>query len=427
MAERQLSPLAEQVLARIATIERRRRSFKAALVLGLLGSGLLLPVLLRDEASTPYRPLLPEPFADPFVARSPARSPDVPPDEAVLTAFEAGGGAAALADVERLLRDDALGEALLGLATEGLERFVNDSPPRQRVAVLDAIAVSPPDVRVRLAGLVLAGLEDTDGLVRSAALRTLVHCFPDDRSHPVLDRVLEKRALHGDPSERVQALRLLDEPRFHHLSGILVQALRDDDPIARSMAALNLGNTRAAQGAGPLKPLLDDPAKNVRASAARALGQLGDRDGNAYLIEQLGDPDPIWRVTVLGYLADVGDPAALVAAREFLETGSVIMKREALRVMAEARTEVDRRFLDEGLASPDPEFRLAAARALLVSGSDEGADAVRRFLDDPKRQVRAARFLLEADRDRFEPDVRSLFERSDPVLRRQLSGLLSSP
>ncbi|MFG0319125.1 MAG: HEAT repeat domain-containing protein, partial [Planctomycetota bacterium JB042] len=367
MVDEPLSPLAERVLERIAAIERRKRVLRTGATASLITASLVAYWALRDE-EVPV-PAVPVASRDVEAGSSPRTADDSPsdavPDAAVLDAFDEGGGAAALRALQDLLGDEQLQHAIDGLAAEGIGRVARSSPARQRVAVLEAIAASPADTRARMAGVVLAGLDDPEDAVRSAAIRTLVRCFPGGASHPVLDRVLEERGLHGGEDERYAVAAALSDPRFRHLAGTLERALADPSARVRSRAAASLGPVGASDSVAALRPLLEDEELDVRVAAARSLGLLGDESGDAFLRETLEHPDPMWRVAALGFLADVGDPLAIEAAHDFLERGDEWMKVEALRVLAEAQEPVERRFLEPALASANDDLRVAAGRVLL--------------------------------------------------------------
>jgi HEAT repeat protein len=102
----------------------------------------------------------------------------------------------------------------------------------------------------------------------------------------------------------------------------LAAALKDDDPLLRTNAALALGELQDARpGAdltrivGPLLAALSDPAPPVRAMAASALGRTRTPEALEPLIAAAGDPDTGVRMSARAVLRGYDDPRAAEALR----------------------------------------------------------------------------------------------------------------
>jgi HEAT repeat protein len=100
----------------------------------------------------------------------------------------------------------------------------------------------------------------------------------------------------------------------------LIRALRSPDPLLRVNAALALGELQGPRPeyAGIREPLveaLQDESPPVRAMAASALGRRKDADSVPALARLLDDGDALVRKTTAAVLRDFDDPRADEALR----------------------------------------------------------------------------------------------------------------
>ncbi len=251
----------------------------------------------------------------------------------------------------------------------------------------------------------LASLKDSDGQVRGRAAEALgaigdaraalpIAKFVVESLPKTIDRMTVRGDDPGDPASQwaeqrlslfalarlksVEAARhaLLDgaRPRFDwwaatwvamrlespELKGVLLAALRSDEPLQRALAARGLGALKDASAVEPLVALARDPDEAVAMQALRALA---------------ASPDPRGR-------------QAAVAA---LDAPSDVVRREALRTLARLGSD---RSLEERLvaqaASPDPWVRAAALQALAAGDRESFALVLSGMGADPDFRVRAA-------------------------------------
>jgi len=105
---------------------------------------------------------------------------------------------------------------------------------------------------------------------------------------------------HGQPAERIEALRLLEQYPSEQTSEALLSALEDGDPDVRLQAASSAARLRVVDAAPVLSSWLGSPRVEQRSSALRALGQLADARALPGVERSLGDPAPEVRVAAIG-------------------------------------------------------------------------------------------------------------------------------
>ena len=92
----------------------------------------------------------------------------------------------------------------------------------------------------------------------------------------------------------------------------LAQALKDENPQVRRLAAAALGTTGSAEAVEPLAhTLINDQHVGVRRTAGDALSDLGDVSAQDAICKALGDPNKLVRWRAARFLADIGTEEAL--------------------------------------------------------------------------------------------------------------------
>ena len=283
--------------------------------------------------------------------------PDVPPDSALAAAVEAVGALGKLGSVQA--RDEV--EALLRSALAGDRPVAGPLPDPVAAEALLAIWRLP----------------------RSPGFASLIKPF----TSPGVPRELRWRAVY--------ALMRAGDPRG---ADALLAALRDPDPLVRSLAARGLrapvvdsaGRRDTARNA--LLRALDDEHPHVRVNALRALATFGEEGIAPAVARLLDDGDPNVVLAAVETLGALRGP--YVAARlepVVYDTGA----RLALRAAAlSALVQVDPArgvvAAETFAASGDWLARLYAARALGAGSWGHAQMLLRRLVADPDSRVQAA-------------------------------------
>ena len=396
IGDRRGTPLLLQALADTSALVRA----DAAFALGEMGDSsaavvrALAAVARRASAPAPppagdARP--PAPPARAGQGRAAASAPADPelPDSATAAAVEAVGALGKLGSVQ---------------AREEIEALL-----RSAIAAGGPGAGWPPDAVVAEALLAIWRLP------RAPGFASLIEPF----TSPDVEQELRWRAVY--------ALMRAGDPRGVEA---LLAALRDPDPLVRSLAARGLrapvadsaGRRDAARTA--LLHALDDEHPHVRINALRALATFGDETLVPGVARRLGDADPnvvLAATEALGslggaYAAALVEPIALdPAARLPLRAAALtaLVRIDPARGAAAAET----------LAAADDWLaRLYAARALGAGRWAHVEALVRRLAADPDSRVQAAALSSIADlaADTI-PAVRALYIQGlaspDPVAR----------
>lgn len=192
---------------------------------------------------------------------------------------------------------------------------------------------------------------------------------------------LSYQAAHGPATERVEALRLLQQYPSEEVTDVFLAALEDEHTQVRVQAARSIGsidNLGADRAAASLRDMASAREPEEREAAVRALGALRDARALAILEQALHDPSVAVRA------------AACAALTPFARTDRLEWSE-----------------LDPLLAAPEPELRLAATSLLASADAQPDpsrADAQPNPSDD-EQEARDSR-LLRAARD-DSPEVRA--------------------
>ena len=234
---------------------------------------------------------------------------------------------------------------------------------------------------------------------RRTTRRTIRPEAPRTRLATKIERVLAT-ALSGDPRVvlNVKASEVLAEPgpvadvisaalenagnglvpqltvtatfRRSGLEADLVDSLASSDPAVRIAGCRICGALRLPNAVPWLADLLDDPSPAVRDVAIRSLAHAGGRLAIA-LSQAASDVDLEWLVR---------EPSpAKIKVTILMACG---LRRDALQVPLLVRMALDRQW--------ETEIRVAACRALAMTGEPFGADGMRMLATDEDEAVRKA-------------------------------------
>lgn len=123
---------------------------------------------------------------------------------------------------------------------------------------------------------------------------------------------------HEDWHQRLQAVyEMSNSPEFIPL---LINALNDDHPQVRRMAAASLGAAGSSESVSALcSTLLNDSSAPVRRTAGDALSDIGDPGAEHAVCKALSDPNKLVRWRAARFLCELGTSAAL----PFLENAAL--------------------------------------------------------------------------------------------------------
>ncbi|MDC3727795.1 MULTISPECIES: HEAT repeat domain-containing protein [Rhodococcus] len=187
-----------------------------------------------------------------------------------------------------------------------LRAFESDSGSRRQQAILSQDA----ETTLPVAALVRAALSEEDPFVAGALRWSLARADAIDAALPALSEGLRS----DDVPVRRRAIATLAELRVPESTTLLEEALDDDDPRARSTAALTLG----ARGVNAAVPVLVEMIVEGQSDveAAEVLGVLADRPlSSAEIVRSLrhalgGSDDAGVRLRLTQALAEIPGSAA---------------------------------------------------------------------------------------------------------------------
>jgi len=218
----------------------------------------------------------------------------------------------------------------------------------------------------------------------AVALQEVRRRRAERRYTPLLKRAFDER-------DEVAVRDLARSPLRHRLAiaRMMIEPLiedRDPERIVR---------TRAIVDSMQLIPIADRYLRSWwwwrRAIALRALGLVQVRDRTAAMVAALDDRSPDVRAAALDALADLRDPASLLAVVVRLHDASLARGRRAAALAAFGSG--CEPFLLE-LAHFDARHRVNYARALAICGTARSRPALTRWAEESPADVRAA--ALEA-------------------------------
>ena len=308
-----------------------------------------------------------------LIAQLPA-SRAIPTREAAALALGLVRSKDAVAPLERLIGDDAIG--VRANAVWALGRIGDTSVARSvRRSLRDE------EELVRLAGAGAVGaLEDVD------AVDDLLQVLRTDKVARVrqsaawaLGALRQGRAADGmvtalrgeqDEDVRETIVWALGTLRAESATSVLTELLqRDRSGEVREHAAWALGSIRASSAATALGAAAGtDSSADVRGTAAWALGQLDVQEAPDGLVRAVTDKDADVRSKAAWALSNIGDGRAVSTLHTALRTETHGTARKA-QIRALVRSgEKSEAFFKELLSSEDPEVREAAVRGMAGRG-----------------------------------------------------------
>lgn len=136
---------------------------------------------------------------------------------------------------------------------------------------------------------ILAGLEDSDSLVRKAAIEALGR--QEFLSGDDVDRIMI--AAHDEnPENRMSAIDVIGFLDGDDIEDILIERLADDDYWVRVRAAEHLGNRGSRQAVESLVHMLSSDNSLVTISAIKALAKIGGNAAFRAILAELDHPEP---------------------------------------------------------------------------------------------------------------------------------------
>jgi HEAT repeat protein len=306
----------------------------------------------------------------------------------------------------------------LGLASCASSQADRKMPAAPAAPVTPAPKYEPqaldPDLRAKAREELLAGLNDTDPVLRCNCIEALSKVDPTDASAVVMkdlsaqsdmvrfaavvaagqmklvDAYQPLLGMVDDPSPQVQAAvlfalhRLGDTRRSHELEHLAASA----DPHVRGTVAFVVGLLKEPSAAKMLTTLLADRSPAVRIQAAEALWRIGNQRGLEDLVA----------FSISGYPDD-----QMIALPAIAETGDQ-------RVIQHIRGQLDNDYI---------EVSLSAARALGMLGSDEGWNIAvpAATSSDPRQRSLAALAMGAIGRTDLQPYLKQLIKDKEPAVR----------
>jgi cyclophilin family peptidyl-prolyl cis-trans isomerase/HEAT repeat protein len=205
--------------------------------------------------------------------------------------------------------------------------------------------------------------------------------------------VAELSRFADDPATatRWRALYSLGRLRAPQGAARLVAALGDPEPSVRAVAARGvtkalLDSARLVPRAAldRLRPLVEDPDRQVRINALRALASFRDSTLAAAVAPRVADADigvAVQAETTLGVLAGA---AAVQTLGARVATGVFALRRQAVIALAQADSAAGTSAAAALLGDADWRWRSVAAEAF---GAARARDRLERQLDDPDGRV----------------------------------------
>jgi HEAT repeat protein len=175
-----------------------------------------------------------------------------------------------------------------------------------------------------------------------------------------------------DGDVRAFAASTLGDLRGPLVVKALIAALKDVKPSVRAQAALSLGRANASEAILPIAGLVGDPEPLVREKAVMALGALKDTAAVPALLNAMTDAQPHVRIAAAGALTEIRDPRAIPSLYSAVEE-----KNDTVRAAVEAAlmqlTEIP--LLIAALDNENSLVRENVAYILwLMTGADLGQD-----------------------------------------------------
>jgi len=158
----------------------------------------------------------------------------------------------------------------------------------------------------------------------------------------------------------------------------LLHALRHDTPRCRAAAAGALGHLDEAAATEALRTALNDDDPWVRYFAATSLGRQRATEGLDALVDvATNDSAGHVRIAAIEGIGAIGGPRALACLEPLTTAADTDVAAAAMRAIGEVQVPSVAGVLREGLRSPDPALRVAAAQGLAAHGGAEAVESLR--------------------------------------------------
>ncbi len=209
------------------------------------------------------------------------------------------------------------------------------------------------------AAAVAARAVETSGSNRLGSLEAL-------RGLPATPEVLSalEKALRGDdPMLQGRASDIAAEMKAASLVPALRQVMAGSRYGAPLRAAAALTVMKDPAGTKRAEEALQQQLPDIRLIAARALATTRSTTWVAAIEPILEDPNPIWQVEAAGLLLERGSPAATRVLQQSMASPNPVVRDEAMRVLA-AHSTTPLAVLAAALSDDSPTVRLLAATSV---------------------------------------------------------------
>jgi len=182
----------------------------------------------------------------------------------------------------------------------------------------------------------------------------------------------------------VEALAIIGSERAVNL---LLQCLKDEDPIIRVDAAVRVGETRNERAIETLITALQSDNLPLRAHATRALGHIGSEKAIEPLRTALKDGERMVRGDAIEALKDIGTEAAAEALTVVLQDEDGFLRQKAILAIGAIGSE---KYIEVLLLClrGDSELRSYVAQALKQINPAKATLALKRILSSEDAQLR---------------------------------------
>jgi len=271
-------------------------------------------------------------------AAQPAAAPQAPAVDPLTEALEKIKSKDAS---ERRQAADLIGQSRNAKGAPALLLALSDESPRVRQTAADALGMltwrpASPQLSEML-------INDGDSGVRQQAAISLSYIM-DQAAGPNLVKALKD----SSPAVRYAALHTLAVMKYSAAEDQIAGLLSSEDSNMRRGAISALGMMQSKKGAAALAAALKDPDQYVRLEAVKALGSIGETSSAGEITKLLDKGEqPQLRIEAALSLAKMGLPDGLPTAYEFVKSGDMSLKSQALNVIAAVGDARSLQFIEE--------------------------------------------------------------------------------
>ena len=206
-----------------------------------------------------------------------------------------------------------------------------------------------------------------------------------------LSRIAARLRQSDAGARRVAVMQLAEAAHEPGAGGLLLQALRDSDPLVRAEAAKVIDEFAAEELTEALIGALTAADENVRNAAAHALADLKDPAAGAALLTALqGAADPFVLAAILRALRNLRYEPAQAAGSRLLAHEHAVVRHEAVGLLGYLRKpETMADIARLAVCDPQAEVRRQAVAALVSGDAQAVGLTLIRSIADADWQVRA--------------------------------------